>query len=966
MKILNKLTLALAIILPTTAMLPMLPGPHADITRRALTNISIPAGSNTLVFSEKAIQQIIDENNNTDGLSVHQFDSEFHFDSENFLGASQNIVDLRKQIIDALKNDCANGGPDGKKARELLGTALHIIQDFYAHTSWVENAGGNVNGSLGISSFTFFDTSDNRACVAGQPGTLLPGVISSGFVYIGSGPYDYLCQYPANKCRHGFRGVCPDGISKDYDGRPNFAIAARLAGSSTEDFVNGILNDPDIKDKIPAKKALLDAEDSFTVVIDTTGSMSPIIDGVKSAIAGIVFQKQLNDTPSEYILLSFNDPIIDPPLKTCDSVEFLARLSLLTADGGGDCPEPSQQALFNGVRASKEGSTVYLFTDADAKDGGLASSVAAQAKKKKIKINVQLHGTCTPAALSVSQNTLNNAHDSNLKSNALLIDALPIPPWVDASRQPQVMRARSNNNSFLNTASARNPPPVISPYKIDVSESGGMLMNLNGTAQEAQSGFDVTKAVLGNKLTSVFIGNGTMGNKAKSQVVSLDTSITKAIFSISLNQLQSITLLRPSGQEVTPGQPGVTETDLTSAKIIKIDSPEPGNWMMRLSGSGGYSIEVLALSPISIVDVDFVEKGGRIGHEGFFPIPGQPVIGKNQIAMAKLSGTPLTASFSLSSEDGTTLQAIGLNKNYPDAGVNDYVGALVPPGSKFRFIVSGKNPDGSSYQRVFPTLFIAQPLEVRIALSNSVINFDPYNYNECGTIVITNWGITDQFNYRHTTIRDKDNAGEGGYSYFGSDVTIATGQSIQGHDCSITSSPTYDSVEGDVHSIYIEAFSVTDNTHNNVFSAKRAFSSNTTTTNSPPDCINMDQGPFEIQVTTKNNHQLVPIDIKKLTRIDDPNGNPISISVNTITQDEIVSDGSRGDQSPDGAGVGTEIAQVRAERNKSGNGRMYQVTFTATDDLGASCRRSLYVAVPLSASSGPATDDGQNYDSTLP
>ena len=42
-----------------------------------------------------------------------------------------------------------------------------------------------------------------------------------------------------------------------------------------------------------------------------------------------------------------------------------------------------------------------------------------------------------------------------------------------------------------------------------------------------------------------------------------------------------------------------------------------------------------------------------------------------------------------------------------------------------------------------------------------------------------------------------------------------------------------------------------------------------------------------------------------------------------------------GDQSPDGAGVGTSTAQVRAERSGSENGRVYNIRFIAQDDSGA-------------------------------
>ena len=60
---------------------------------------------------------------------------------------------------------------------------------------------------------------------------------------------------------------------------------------------------------------------------------------------------------------------------------------------------------------------------------------------------------------------------------------------------------------------------------------------------------------------------------------------------------------------------------------------------------------------------------------------------------------------------------------------------------------------------------------------------------------------------------------------------------------------------------------------------------------------------------------------------------------------------------------------LRAERSEKGNGRVYQIYFTATDNqvTGGSCSGSVNIGVPDTMKSGQsAVDDGQLYDSTLP
>jgi hypothetical protein len=107
-------------------------------------------------------------------------------------------------------------------------------------------------------------------------------------------------------------------------------------------------------------------------------------------------------------------------------------------------------------------------------------------------------------------------------------------------------------------------------------------------------------------------------------------------------------------------------------------------------------------------------------------------------------------------------------------------------------------------------------------------------------------------------------------------------------------------------------------------------------------------------------HTLIPIDIIGVT---DDTGDPAEIMITAITQDEPVDGLGDGDTAPDGDGVGTSTALVRAERSGTGNGRVYEISFLAKDGSGARCEGAVNVYVPHSKKS-LALDDGQQYDST--
>jgi len=129
-------------------------------------------------------------------------------------------------------------------------------------------------------------------------------------------------------------------------------------------------------------------------------------------------------------------------------------------------------------------------------------------------------------------------------------------------------------------------------------------------------------------------------------------------------------------------------------------------------------------------------------------------------------------------------------------------------------------------------------------------------------------------------------------------------------------------------------------------------------TSSPPVCSLAQASP---DLLWPPNHLFVPITILGLT---DPDGDPVTITIDSIFQDEPV---GKGVHSPDGKGIGTSIAEVRAERNPMKNGRVYHIFFTASDGQGGFCSGEVLVGVPINMGNKKVPlDDGALYDSTIP
>lgn len=131
--------------------------------------------------------------------------------------------------------------------------------------------------------------------------------------------------------------------------------------------------------------------------------------------------------------------------------------------------------------------------------------------------------------------------------------------------------------------------------------------------------------------------------------------------------------------------------------------------------------------------------------------------------------------------------------------------------------------------------------------------------------------------------------------------------------------------------------------------------------NEPPDCSKATPSVASIWPP---NHQFVPVSVLGVT---DPENGAVTIKITAIRQDEPLDTTGDGKFTPDGKGVGQATAELRAERTGTpkvpGNGRMYHVSFTATDAGGASCTGVVKVGVPHDQSS-PIVDEGPKFDST--
>ena len=96
--------------------------------------------------------------------------------------------------------------------------------------------------------------------------------------------------------------------------------------------------------------------------------------------------------------------------------------------------------------------------------------------------------------------------------------------------------------------------------------------------------------------------------------------------------------------------------------------------------------------------------------------------------------------------------------------------------------------------------------------------------------------------------------------------------------------------------------------------------------------------------------------VVQLAGATDPDGDDVTIGITGVTQDEPVG-GSR-----DAFGA-ANLVRLRAERDPHGDGRVYQVGFTATDSRGAQCAGTAKVAVLRHRGRAAVDSAPPSYDS---
>lgn len=625
---------------------------HPGIVGDAATQVSFSTASGEVLrFDPNAILEIQVADARVD-LGSEFSVAAAHCDAEILFMCTKRMIDLKREAIAALSNPLAR---DPRRAREATGRALHTIQDFYSHTNWVSSPGlshASFNPALGRTTITSLGL-DQRTCI---DDISQANLTAFGLTDVTSGYFDISSDYraPHGKCLHGL-GDGP-GLNKDTRARPFFVPARREAVDATKDFLQQIIDA--VKTDESAVRAFLGVRSSVGFVIDDSGSMGRYINGVNGSVYTLG-QEAIADpsnAPDRFVLQTFNDPTIGSPQVYSDYSALQSALYAIRPVGGGDCPELAMTGVMSAVTAAKDGSSLFVYTDASAKDSGLRGAVGSYAASKKVILNYVVSGSCSP------------------------ID----PAYYETA-------ARTGGALFL--------------------------------AYNTELATPFLRALSSPKTRLVFSASETLAGDLRRYRVNVDSAASQLTIAVGTDDIQNIRLVDPDGVEVARNTAVTKLIDFYSGAFLTVATPKPGEWTFEFSGTGKGFANAYVSSPIAIMELDPVEEAGRAEHTGLFPINGQPVLGSHP----QLSTTLIGASADslevrkLSGELVSTHAFTPAEVEDHGNNIHRYLTQVDIGQEPVRFFLRGKDANGVTFLRAYPTSYAAQSIRVHVADAGFVL-----------------------------------------------------------------------------------------------------------------------------------------------------------------------------------------------------------------------------------------------------
>ena len=199
---------------------------------------------------------------------------------------------------------------------------------------------------------------------------------------------------------------------------------------------------------------------------------------------------------------------------------------------------------------------------------------------------------------------------------------------------------------------------------------------------------------------TVALAYGSFRGQAMDLEVPVGANVTRLTVFAGAQRKHFARLLQPDGREA--GGAGTTRQTFKHMLLVTVNAPAPGVWRLQLGGDGLYSMSAGVVPSRTgeapfVPRLEFVEMAGRPGHEGWFPIDGDPPAGAWRQCAQAVRGDFLQPRFRFVDEHGRNLGELALRQEEPGG---DYQGRCRIPDVAFRTLSTATDSQGHRVQRL--------------------------------------------------------------------------------------------------------------------------------------------------------------------------------------------------------------------------------------------------------------------------
>lgn len=206
----------------------------------------------------------------------------------------------------------------------------------------------------------------------------------------------------------------------------------------------------------------------------------------------------------------------------------------------------------------------------------------------------------------------------------------------------------------------------------------------------------------------VLLAYGRFDKPRRSFDIPVESGVHKLTIFAGAQRKDRAVLVRPDGTVVADGAAGVQLKTFSHMIIATINKPAPGKWRIDFEGAGLYSVSA-HLKPSAettapgMDSFDFVELGGRPGHEGLFPINRELFKGQTITCQLEMSGAVSAVQLALVTGDNRPIATVAMDSE--PGNTDHYLGRCLIPDAPFRIVVTGRDQLGQVFRRTTSPLY---------------------------------------------------------------------------------------------------------------------------------------------------------------------------------------------------------------------------------------------------------------------